>query len=148
MYYKISRNTNAYVQLIRGDVDVLEASKILLYLDTYFDEGSFVEEYENSYGTIFVSFLIQKNVSEDDPEDYDSNEDFENEIVNEIMSIEKSSVLKESGILSDGCFSCRIQETIDQQKYSSIVNFQGKTPLDTDRQVSWAFLMDLLICRI
>ena len=92
MFYKIPRNTIAYVQIVNNVDGDLETQKILIYVDTYLNKGSLIEEYENNDGIIFMSFMIESNVNECEIDDYDCEDDFQDDIINEIMCVVKSSV--------------------------------------------------------
>lgn len=92
MFYKIPRNTPAYVQLVNNIDGDLETQKILIYVDTYLNKLSLIEEYENNHGVIFMSFMIERNVNECEIDDYDCEDDFRDDIVNEIICVVKSSV--------------------------------------------------------
>ena len=92
MFYKIPRNTIAYVQMVNNVDGDLETQKILIYVDTYLNKGSLIEEYENNDGIIFMSFMIESNVNECELDDYDCEDDFQDDIINEIMCVVKSSV--------------------------------------------------------
>lgn len=92
MFYKIPRNTIAYVQMVNNVDGDLETQKILIYVDTYLNKGNLIEEYENNDGIIFMSFMIESNVNECELDDYDCEDDFQDDIINEIMCVVKSSV--------------------------------------------------------
>jgi hypothetical protein len=99
MYYVIPRNTK--VEIVNVGYDGLYISqddKFFIYVKTYFSESEYYDEYENDYGTKFVRFIVGRNVNGADREDYETDDEYNDDIVNELMVVCKSSIIMETDL--------------------------------------------------
>lgn len=98
MFYKIPRNTNVNIDLVGRDGEIFESVRTLIYIDTFFRESDLIEEFENQNGDMCCVFIIEHNVNDECREDYDTDEEYEDEVVNEVMYVLKRDLIMETDL--------------------------------------------------
>ena len=98
MFYKVPRNQSVYVNLDDNNGKTHESQKIMIYVDTYFRECDLIEEFENHKGEIVCVFLIEKNVNDEQLEDYDDESEYHDSVINEVIYVLKGNLVMETDL--------------------------------------------------
>ena len=87
MIYKISRDSEARIAMEYGNGEEFENKRVIIYVDTYFTGNRLIEKFEaDNYGVV-CKFIIEENVNEEDREDYDSDDEYQENVLSEYMYV-------------------------------------------------------------
>jgi hypothetical protein len=109
MFYKIPRNSDAFVHMINGNEETLESKRILIYIDTYISEANLLDEYEDESGNTLMAFMIERNVNECDPTPYEDEDEYADDVRHEVICAYKRYIQIVESIGSDACASVHLQ---------------------------------------
>jgi len=99
MYYVIPPKTMVeIVNVGHNGFYIDHDDKFFIYVKTYFSETEYYDEYKNDYGTEFIRFIVGRNVNGADRGDYETDDEYNDDIVNELMVVCKNSIIMETDL--------------------------------------------------